>query len=422
LYFFYFYPIGINRKRERQPVLSWGLMVFMLVVFVWTRYFPDFWDFHPNNLIFYPGNGHPWTVATAVFLHAGWLHLLGNMAYFNVFGPVLESRVGSGLFFISFLVMGIFGNLVHGLVASLGLFGQYGVGVLGASGAIAGLLAFGLVRFHTSRVEVAWWVFAPLIGQNRAGRSKIPILAAVGLWLMLQVIHSLVASQTGASVSYGAHFGGFFMGLVLAMGLGQWREGRQEGMKDKARRYFRDGAFHAAVGVWIEYLELVSTDWDARMELAQAQVMTGQTYQAQLNFQRVFRRYAKQGAMDTAIRVFQEGNRAGLISALDPSELATVAHYQEKQMEYSEAAKTHEQLFTTYWQHSEGQRSLVRLVMLHRGKIQNPEALRHWRETANRALPLGPWRDFLEEEFRQEGGLGAVVRATPQEDHLQPKP
>ena len=239
MYFFYFYPVGINAKKHRQPVLSWSLMVFMLVAFLWQEYFPSLISLNPADLVFYPGSGQPWTVLTAIFMHAGWVHLLGNLVYFNVFAPVLESRVGPFMFVVYFLVIGVFGNLVHGAVSYLGWFGQYGVGVLGASGSIAGLLAFSLVRFHHSRVDIAWWVFAPLMGQNRAGRSKVPLLVAVVLWLLLQVVQSLVASQTGASVSFGAHFGGFFMGLVLALSMGQWREGKQEGLRLKAAEYFK---------------------------------------------------------------------------------------------------------------------------------------------------------------------------------------
>ncbi len=383
-------------------------MVFMLVSFLWLQYFPRLLPLNPADLVFYPGSGRPWTVLTAIFMHGGWLHLLGNLIYFNVFGPVLESRVGSFMFVVYFLVMGVFGNLVHGLAASQGWLGQYGVGVLGASGAIAGLLAFSLVRFHHSRVEIAWWVFAPLMGQNRAGRTKVPLLVAVGLWLLLQVVQSLVASQTGASVSFGAHFGGFFMGLILALSMGQWGEGRQEGLRVKAMEHFRHGAYHASVGYWIEYLEAESGDLTARVELARAQVLTGQAVDGELNYRRAFQQHMHRGAVDKALQVFQEAARAGLVSGFGPDDLARVAHYQEKQLDYAGAASTHERLFKTYLQLSEGKRSLVRLIMLHRGKIEDPVALRHWCRVAETVLPDGGWRDFLEKEFRLEGGLGAA--------------
>jgi len=391
-------------------------MLLMLVAFIWYKYFPQLLTVDPANLAFYSGNGRIWTIVSAIFVHAGWLHLLGNLVYFNVFGPILESRVGHGMFLFYFLVMGVFGNLVHGMVASLGWFGQYGVGVLGASGAIAGLLAFSLIRFHNAKVEIAWWVFAPLMGQNRAGRSKIALQLAVGLWLMMQVIHALVATQTGAAISYGAHFGGFFMGLTLALFMGQWREGHQEGIRDKAAEYFRDGAFHASVGLWHEYLALVPADLNARMNLARGQVLCDQTAQAEMNYRRVFHRQVRNGEIGQALEVFREADRAGLVSSFSPVDMAKVAYFQEKQLDYTGAIRTHEQLYQLFPHRNEGHRSLVRLIMLHKMKVIDPGRMGHWIAVAHQKLPHGGWRNFLDEEFRTEGGLSAIGEQDPLAD------
>jgi len=403
-------------------VLTWAVMLSMLVAFIWYRYFPQLFAVNPEDLVFYPGSGRLWTIVTAVFMHAGWLHLLGNLIYFNVFGPILESRVGHGMFVFYFLVMGIFGNLVHGLVASQGWFGQYGIGVLGASGAIAGLLAFSLIRFHNARVEIAWWVFAPLVGQNRAGRSKVPLQVAVGLWLMLQVVHSLVASQTGASVSYGAHFGGFFMGLTLALAMGQWSEGRLEGLTDKAAEYFRDGAYFASVGMWLEYLEAEPADLQARLSLARAQVLSNRAPEAEINFKRVFKSFVRRGEVDHALEVFREASRAGLVSGFSSADMAKIAHYQEKQLDIHGALKTHELLVTQHPSSTEAERSLVRIIMLLKNKGNDPAALSHWRTVAEWKLPAGGWRNYLEEEFRKEGGLGEVSGQAHQNPHRELSP
>ncbi|HPF71964.1 MAG TPA: rhomboid family intramembrane serine protease, partial [Candidatus Krumholzibacteria bacterium] len=193
MYFFYFYPLGLDRPRPGRPWLTRALETLMVLAFLWLHYAPGWGPVRPWSLIFLPGNGAPWTVVTAVFLHAGWLHLLGNLVYFHVFGPPLELRLGAPRFLVYLLLMGAAGNTVHGLVSAFGWMGQRGMGVLGASGAIAGLLAFSLVRFHDAHVRVGWWVFAPLGGHNRAGRSDVPVIAAVAAWLALQVVEALVA-------------------------------------------------------------------------------------------------------------------------------------------------------------------------------------------------------------------------------------
>ena len=96
MYFFYFYPLGLDRDRRRRPVLTWTLMAVMAGVFAWMRYFPDAGAVDPWRFVFYPGDGPPWTVTTAVFMHAGWFHLLGNLLYLHVIGPPLEDRLGPG--------------------------------------------------------------------------------------------------------------------------------------------------------------------------------------------------------------------------------------------------------------------------------------------------------------------------------------
>ena len=399
MYFFYFYPLGLDRKRTRRPLLSWLLMAVMVVAFVWFRYFPRSGLMDPWDLVFFPGNGAPWTALTAVFLHGSWLHLVGNLVYFHVFAPPLEDRLGTVPFLLYLLIFGVFGNLVHGIVSYFGWLGQGGMGVLGASGAIAGLLAFSLVRFYDARVEIGWWVFAPLGGQNRAGRSYIPIAAAVGLWLLLQVVQTLTASETGATVSFGAHFGGFFIGLLLALGLGHLRAGRTESCGIRAEKYFLDGQYHAAAGEWIDYLKRAPGDVAGRKGLARALHFSGQIGDARRLYQGLFDEFLAAGQVREALDVYHEACRGQAGQCFGPDALARVAYYYEKQMDYAEAARALAHLYASYPTRIQGQRAVVRLVVLHRGKLGDPEGARRWYAEAVRSLPEGSWRDYLEQEI-----------------------
>jgi len=408
MYFFYFYPLGLELRLSRRPVLSWTLMVLMTVAFVWLKYCPDLVAFDPWDLVFFPGDSAPWTVATAVFMHAGWFHLLGNLVYLHVFAPPLEDRLGPWKFGFYFLLLGNFGNLVHGLVSALGLLGQGGLGVMGASGAIAGMLAFSLVRFYGARVVVAWWVLAPLAGQNKAGKSRIPLVAAVGLWFLLQVVQAAVANETGARVSFGAHLGGFAMGLVMALTLGELRAGRAESARARARRYSQEGHFHAATGAWSEYLAFRPGDPAARLDLARTLAVTGQHHEAVHVFRQGFEALLNAGRVDEALVIYDEVTRANLEFDLAPSELAKVAIFKEKQLDYAGALDAYRRLYESYPQHPQGQRALVRVIVLCHGKVGDPEATRHWLGEASRSLPPGSWREFLEREFRLSAMPDAV--------------
>ncbi len=415
MYFFYFYPLGLDRRLDRRPVLSWLMMALMTVAFVWMKYFPDLSAYDPWNLVFYPGDGAPWTVTSAIFMHAGWFHLLGNLIYFYVFAPPLEDRLGPWKFGFYFLLLGNFGNLVHGLVSVLGLLGQGGLGVMGASGAIAGMLSFSLIRFYDARVEVAWWVLAPLAGQNKAGKSHIPLAAAVGLWLLLQIVQAAVANETGARVSFGAHLGGFAMGLALALALGELNAGRAEAASARARRYFQAGHYHAAAGAWSEYLEREPSDLEARLDLARTLKVSGQPDEAATIFYRGFGKLLDEKRVDEALAIYDEAERAELIQDWSPEDLAKVAIFKEKQLDYHGALDAYRGLYEAHPKHPQGQRALVRVIVLCHGKVGDAAAAEHWLNEAWLRLPEGSWREFLAREFGFS--QAAVPDAVPAPDH-----
>ncbi len=413
MYFFYFYPLGLDGRTTRYPLATRALTVVMLVAFAWLHYRPDLLTVDPRNLIFYPGNGAPWTALSALLLHAGWVHLVGNLIYFNVFGPPLEDRLGTPLFLLVFLMVGVAGNLVHGLVSVWGLQGQAGMGVLGASGALAGLMALSLARFHSARVRVGWWVFAPLVGQNRAGQSKLPVVLAVLLWIILQGVQALVASETGSAVSYGAHFGGFGAGLILALVLGQVRLGHLEARQARARRFFRQGAFYPAVGEWTAYLDQVPDDAQALLERARCLRLVDQREQARADYGRVLNEQVGAGDWDQALETYTEMRRAGLSSLLGPDLLAGLAVEQERRGDYQGAAEIYRDLHHNHPQLSAGRRALVRLVHLYHGKLANEAQAAYWLQIACRSLPGGSWREYLVREFSGEAGRRAGAEAGP---------
>lgn len=413
MYFFYFFPLGLDRPRRRPPVLTGLMMGVMLVAFLWLRYAPHLGPVHPWNLVYFVGAGPAWSVVSAIFVHAGWFHLLGNLVYLYVFGPPLEDRLGTARFLVYFLMIGVGGNLAHGLVATLDLFGQAGLGVLGASGALAGLLAFSLVRFYGARVTVGWWLFAPLAGQNRTGRTPIPIGIAAALWLALQVVQAMTATESGATTSFGAHFGGFAMGLLLALTLGHVRLARTEAARARAEDYFRRGELHAAEGAWSEYLALCPEDRAARLAQAHLQTATGQWAAAAATFRDVFGDRVAAGDADGALQVYREADRAGALGLFKPGELARAAYYFEKQGNDAAALDAYRNLYFAHPDHPEGHRALVRVIVLHHGKVPHRAAARRFLEEAHRRLPPGGWREFLEGEFRMSETIdGGVPAAT----------
>jgi membrane associated rhomboid family serine protease len=203
-------PLGDDDSARRTfPVVTIALIVvnalFFLVELGGGDAFIERWSVVPARLLANPA-GDFLTIFTAMFMHAGWLHLLGNMLYLWIFGDNVEDRLGQGKFLIFYLLCGVAATFAQVFVNP-----SSNVPNLGASGAIAGVLGAYLLMFPRGSVRVLM------------GRAIIPMpaLVVIGFWALLQFLSgfgAIVATEqttnTGG-VAYMAHVGGFVAGLIL---------------------------------------------------------------------------------------------------------------------------------------------------------------------------------------------------------------
>ena len=169
--------------------------------------FINSWAFVPARFAADPA-GEFITVFSSMFMHAGWLHLGGNMLYLWIFGDNVEDRLGHVRYLIFYLVCGVVATFSQYLF-NLGS----DVPNLGASGAIAGVLGAYIIMFPGERVRV-------LMGYVVVQMSA---LIVIGLWILLQFVSSvttLASSSQAGGVAYMAHIGGFVAGIVLSYILG----------------------------------------------------------------------------------------------------------------------------------------------------------------------------------------------------------
>ncbi|HCC33634.1 MAG TPA: rhomboid family intramembrane serine protease [Clostridiales bacterium] len=147
-------------------------------------------------------------LVTAMFVHGGWMHVVGNMLYLWVFGDNIEDRLGRARYVAFYLVCGILASLAHTLANPLS-----DRPAIGASGAVAGVLGAYLLSFPRARILalVPLGFFLHL--------TEIPAGFFLALWLILQLISGLGAlvavEQVGQLVAWWAHVGGFAAGVVL---------------------------------------------------------------------------------------------------------------------------------------------------------------------------------------------------------------
>jgi membrane associated rhomboid family serine protease len=144
------------------------------------------------------------TLITSMFMHAGLLHLAGNMLFLWVFGDNVEHRVGPLIFIAFYLLTGVAGALAQIMVNPDSV-----IPMLGASGAISGVLGAYIVLFPGNRV--LFFVFRFLV--------RLPAWVAIGLWAAFQIIggFALGSPEGGGGVAYMAHIGGFAAGVVAGL-------------------------------------------------------------------------------------------------------------------------------------------------------------------------------------------------------------
>ena len=201
------FPIGDdNTSRRTVPVVTYALVALNVLLFFGELSggdaFIEKWAFVPTRFLANPF-GDLLTLLTSMFMHAGWVHLGGNMLYLWIFGDNVEDRFGHVKFIIFYLLCGLAATFAQ-LAFSIGS----NVPNLGASGAIAGILGAYILMFPKGKVRV-------LQGQQVI---QVPALLAIGIWIVLQFfsgIGSIAGSAQTGGVAYMAHIGGFVAGLVL---------------------------------------------------------------------------------------------------------------------------------------------------------------------------------------------------------------
>lgn len=149
----------------------------------------------------------PFTLITYLFLHAGWMHLIGNMLFMWVFADNIEDAYGYGGFAIFYLLCGVVGGVTHVFMMP-----NSPSPLIGASGAVSGIIAAYLVLFPRARIWALVIFPIPI---------PLPAIAVLGSWFLLQVFN-IFSAKPGQEFAWWAHIGGFTCGLVLTLALRRW--------------------------------------------------------------------------------------------------------------------------------------------------------------------------------------------------------
>ena len=192
----YIYQFSLGQGAQafisKMGAIPWEIMHFRELPGLPLEYRSEF----PNIL----------TLFTSMFLHGGLLHLLGNMLYLWIFGDNIEALVGHGRFLVFYLCCGLIATLSHVISDPAST-----TPMVGASGAISGVLGAYFLRFPRAKVHVLifFLFFIRVI--------RVSALFVLGFWFVMQVLNGFgsLGFQRGAGIAWFAHIGGFVAGMVL---------------------------------------------------------------------------------------------------------------------------------------------------------------------------------------------------------------
>lgn len=218
-------PFKDDNPTETFPVITVGLIIINILVFIWEAITPSaaeqiafYYGAIPHNIITFQG-AQPippvLSIFTSMFLHGGILHVAGNMLYLWIFGNNIEDSLGHFKFLLFYLFSGVVAAYGHALTDP-----QSTIPMIGASGAVSGILGAYLLLFPHARVHtlIFFGFFVQVV--------RIPALIVLGFWIVLQLLNGILgagALQQGG-VAWFAHVGGFLAGILT---IKLWRPRRK---------------------------------------------------------------------------------------------------------------------------------------------------------------------------------------------------
>ena len=211
-------PLRDTTKSGSFPLVNTVFIAINIAVFIYS-----IWFTHDHRLFMYRFGLVPAIVTTdleigifnrlypfftSIFLHAGWMHIIGNMLFLYIFGENIEHRLGHIKYFFFYLLTGIIAALIQFLISTGSV-----IPIVGASGAISGVLGAYLIFFPKSRIVTV----VPILFFIRI--IHLPATVFIFIWFLIQFIGGINSAGRGADVggvAFWAHIGGFVAGLLLA--------------------------------------------------------------------------------------------------------------------------------------------------------------------------------------------------------------
>ncbi len=215
----FLFPISDVNATKKKPIISWLILISCILIFIFQKNLGYHFEQKTilsfgmipavlfnikqlsNDLEIIPAY---MTLLSSMFLHGGWMHLIGNMTYLYIFGDNIEDVFGKFKFIFFYISCGIFAGLCQALFDI-----KSEVPMIGASGAISGVLGAYLILFPKKEIKIFFWFFIFI------KIFRIPAMYVIGCWIFFQFFN--LNNSEESNIAYLAHIGGFIAGIILTI-------------------------------------------------------------------------------------------------------------------------------------------------------------------------------------------------------------
>ncbi len=383
----FFFPISTDRLRRSFPWVTVALIVLNSLVFlleVMAADGPVFaWAFTP---------AHPRliTILTAAFMHAGLFHLGFNMLYLWIFGSVVEDALGPLVYGLFYLGGAIAATLLHWVITATMAPQEAQIPSLGASGAVAAVLAMFAVRFYRNKVRIFYIVAFGLI---RWGTVEVASLWAVGAWIGVELVSGFLSIHGGSDVVHWAHIGGFLFGMGMGFAMRSTADAAREYDLEDARASLAVMAPRAAIERLLPLVTAQPQNEEAREQLARAHELAGDDTAADTHWRRLLDQRLRQRRKSEVVELCRLVGRHGLLAGADARTLYDVAVCYEESFQYPEAVRLLQRVWQEQPAASEAELALLRHATLLKERLQDPGASALF-DRFLQTYPDSSYRDF----------------------------
>ncbi len=406
---FALFPIRTDRSLRAIPYATYSLLFLNIFVYLFALHLTDA-QFYAYKLYWGLTLAHPtlFSLFTHAFIHADWMHLLGNMLVLWIVGTVLESGIGSVQFLLLYLASLLAAILLNGIVDRLFIPEELNVALIGASGAIAGITGFAAFRYYHIRVQN--FIIIPtfgVIGWLPVVPIPIPIWTPFWIYpvyfggkeLLLGIGNLFPGGSEG--IAHWAHLGGMGLGLLAAVLLRSFQEGQRERALEQTTKAANGDAAQQARSLddLHRLLRQHPDDPEVLEALAGLALANGELESSRILYLKAIPIFFKNGQMDRAAISYLNLYHHFPDVVFSPREQLALASTLESLGRHVEAADAFALIHRHHPESDEAQTGLLRAAQIHDRRLQSaPDAL----ETLHILLdnyPATPWENIAKERM-----------------------